>query len=524
MSVRSLCICLAVWLAASPAWAQTLDDIQAQHAPMREGMQPLVPELEARVQKLGKEIRCPQCQGLSVADSNSSSARAQMDKIRELVTEGKSDQEIHDFFVSRYGEWALLEPTKSGFNLVLYFAPFVLLAIGLVLLSLRRSKSTAAIPGADAASASSTDTTSASKDDAASASSTDTTSASKDDAASASSTDTTSASKDDAASASSTDTTSASKDDAASASSTDTTPASKDDAVSPPVEDSYTARVLRDMDAPPPAPPPGKEAALALYARYETLLGQLREQHEEQHLLPKEEANKEEARLLEEAAACLRQLDEALPGFSTQGASSRGAPLASLSASVRQRLWLTAATGALIGCVVVFSIQQLLKQAEVASSEAPHAMPAHGRMEDAELKAAFEYFNANPADLDGAAYLTKLFLQRGQWDDATVLVLTGSRADPLHVPFRIYRCLLEGINEEEPGLRRARADELAKLFATYDGAYEAAYWAAALYSALEDKPKALAMLLAFKENAPLEELPPQLDELIAENQASPPPG
>jgi len=452
MNVRALCLCLAWgWLAASPAWAQTLEDIHAEHAPLREGMQPLAPKLEARVQKLGKEIRCPQCQGLSVADSGSSSARAQMDKIRELVLEGKSDQEIHDFFVSRYGEWALLEPTKSGFNLVLYFAPFVLLALGLGLLFGRRSRAAPPpallpSPGTGAAAA------------------------------------------------------------------------SADVAFPPPAEGSHAARVLREVDAPPPAPPKENHAALALYARYENLLGQLREQREEQHLLSKEEALTEEARILEEAVACLRQLEEAWPGGGTPPEASK-APAASVSAAVRQRLWITAAGGALLGCVVVLSFQALMKQAEVSGQAAASLPNPHAHMgEDAELKAAFEYFNINPADLDGAAYLAKLFLQRGQWDDAAALVLMGSRVDPLHVPFRVYRCLLEGINTEEPAKRRAQADELAKLFATYDGAYEAAYWAAALYSSLEDKPKALAMLLAFKEHAPLEELPPQLEALIAENQ------
>ena len=450
MNARTLFLCLAGgWLCAFPAWTQTLDDIQAQHAPAREGMPPLSPELEMRVHRLGKEIRCPQCQGLSVADSASSSARAQMDKIRELVAEGKSDADIYAFFVSRYGEWALLEPSKSGLNLVLYAAPFVLLALGLALLALRRSKSAAALANTNMPAA---------------------------------------------------------------------TAATKADTAAPADDNSHAARVLRDVDAPPSPPPPSEEAALALYARYEQLLAQLREHHEEQHLLSKEEADKEAARLLQEAAACLRQLDEALPGFGTAQASSSAA-----SASFKQRLWMTAAGGVLLGCVAVFSLLQLLKQAEVAPSAAlPPSPSPHAHMEDAQLKVAFEYFNAHPTDLDGAAYLTKLFLQRGQWEDASALVFAGSRADPLHVPFRIYRCLLEGVSTEEAGKRRARADELATLFASYDGAYEAAYWAAALYSTLEDKPKALAMLLAFKESAPLEELPPQLDALIAENQPSPP--
>jgi cytochrome c-type biogenesis protein CcmH len=83
-----------------------------------------------RVQKLGKELRCAVCQGLSVADSPSSMARAQLDKIRELVSQGKSDQEVHDYFVARYGEWVLLQPKAEGVNLLVWLGPVALLLGG----------------------------------------------------------------------------------------------------------------------------------------------------------------------------------------------------------------------------------------------------------------------------------------------------------------------------------------------------------------------------------------------------------
>lgn len=101
-----------------------------QYAPQRAGSDPLPPEQEARVQKLGKELRCAVCQGMSVADSPSSMARAQLDRVRELVAEGKSDQEIRDYFVARYGEWVLLTPKAEGFNWVVWLGPGVLLVGG----------------------------------------------------------------------------------------------------------------------------------------------------------------------------------------------------------------------------------------------------------------------------------------------------------------------------------------------------------------------------------------------------------
>lgn len=101
-----------------------------QYAPQQAGSEPLEPHLEARVLVLGKELRCAVCQGLSVADSPSSMARAQLDKIRELVAEGQSDQQVRDYFVARYGEWVLLQPKAEGVNLLVWLGPLVLLAGG----------------------------------------------------------------------------------------------------------------------------------------------------------------------------------------------------------------------------------------------------------------------------------------------------------------------------------------------------------------------------------------------------------
>jgi cytochrome c-type biogenesis protein CcmH len=101
-----------------------------QYAPQQAGSEPLAPPLEARVQHLGKELRCAVCQGLSVADSPSSMARAQLDKIRELVSAGKSDQEVRDYFVARYGEWVLLQPKAEGINLLVWLGPVALLLGG----------------------------------------------------------------------------------------------------------------------------------------------------------------------------------------------------------------------------------------------------------------------------------------------------------------------------------------------------------------------------------------------------------
>jgi cytochrome c-type biogenesis protein CcmH len=75
------------------------------------------------------------CQGLSIADSGSSAARAQMDRVRELVAEGQTDEEIRAYFVTRYGEWALLEPSARGFNWLVWLGPPFLVLLGVFLIS-----------------------------------------------------------------------------------------------------------------------------------------------------------------------------------------------------------------------------------------------------------------------------------------------------------------------------------------------------------------------------------------------------
>jgi cytochrome c-type biogenesis protein CcmH len=105
-----------------------------QYAPQRLAGDPLPAAQESRVQAIAKQLRCAVCQGLSVADSPSSMARAQLEMVRNLVAEGKSDAEVRDYFIARYGEWVLLEPEVEGINLLVWLGPVVLVAGGLMLI------------------------------------------------------------------------------------------------------------------------------------------------------------------------------------------------------------------------------------------------------------------------------------------------------------------------------------------------------------------------------------------------------
>lgn len=102
--------------------------------PQKLAEETLAPEQEARVQRLGKLLRCAVCQGLSIADSPSSVARAQLDMVRQLVRQGKTDQEIRDYFVERYGQWVLLSPSAQGLNWLVWLGPALLLGLGVLVI------------------------------------------------------------------------------------------------------------------------------------------------------------------------------------------------------------------------------------------------------------------------------------------------------------------------------------------------------------------------------------------------------
>jgi cytochrome c-type biogenesis protein CcmH len=88
------------------------------------------PELQARYEKIITEVRCLKCQNQTIKDSNAFLAGDLRREIRRMLTEGKTDAEIFDFLVLRYGEFALYRPRMSGKTLVLWLAPAILLLVG----------------------------------------------------------------------------------------------------------------------------------------------------------------------------------------------------------------------------------------------------------------------------------------------------------------------------------------------------------------------------------------------------------
>lgn len=117
---RILVLALALLLGAAFGGARSLSAQQP-----RSGA-----ELETAVKALSAELRCPVCQGLSLKDSPTELSMEMKSVIRQQLAEGKTPEEVKQYFVGRYGEWILMEPTPQGFNLLVYILPWVGLALG----------------------------------------------------------------------------------------------------------------------------------------------------------------------------------------------------------------------------------------------------------------------------------------------------------------------------------------------------------------------------------------------------------
>jgi cytochrome c-type biogenesis protein CcmH len=98
-------------------------------APMAED-----PLVEQRLVKIAEELRCLVCQNESIAGSQAELAVDLRNEVRDLIKAGKTDRQIKDFLVTRYGEFVLYRPQFKPTTYALWIGPFVLLLVGFVAL------------------------------------------------------------------------------------------------------------------------------------------------------------------------------------------------------------------------------------------------------------------------------------------------------------------------------------------------------------------------------------------------------
>jgi cytochrome c-type biogenesis protein CcmH len=122
LGLKKFALLLALMLLASSGWAK-------EAAPVAED-----PEIERRMIALSEDLRCLVCQNESLAGSRADFANDLRREIREQMQANKSDKEIVDFLVARYGDFVLYNPPVKPTTIFLWFGPFVFLIIGAIIL------------------------------------------------------------------------------------------------------------------------------------------------------------------------------------------------------------------------------------------------------------------------------------------------------------------------------------------------------------------------------------------------------
>lgn len=115
---------LLLFLAAAPPLAPRAE------AAVKVGETFADPAMEQRARNLQRQLRCLVCRGESIDDSHSPFADDVRQLVRQQIAEGKSDQQIEDFLVARYGDFILMKPPLQSDTWLLWLAPFLVLGAG----------------------------------------------------------------------------------------------------------------------------------------------------------------------------------------------------------------------------------------------------------------------------------------------------------------------------------------------------------------------------------------------------------
>ena len=103
--------------------------------------------LDRRTAAVAATLRCPVCQGESIQESPSELAQQMRSVVRDRLRAGETPDQVRAYFVSKYGEWILLEPAMTGLNILLYLFPVLLVIGGLALVAVLVRRWTAPAAG-----------------------------------------------------------------------------------------------------------------------------------------------------------------------------------------------------------------------------------------------------------------------------------------------------------------------------------------------------------------------------------------
>ena len=127
-----------------------------------------VAENEQRLKTLSEELRCLVCQNQTLADSNADLAVDLRNQVKALIEQGKSDAQIKEYLVARYGDFVLYKPPVQRNTWLLWFGPFAMLLLGAVIWRrIQRRSNVASNVASSAASGASSDAASGAASNAA---------------------------------------------------------------------------------------------------------------------------------------------------------------------------------------------------------------------------------------------------------------------------------------------------------------------------------------------------------------------
>ncbi len=139
-----LLLALLLCIASLPAFAQANQQADATPLQFRDAAE------ETRFHALAAELRCVMCQNQSLADSNALIALQLRREVLDLMRQGRSDGEIKDFLVQRYGEFVLYQPKVEGRTWLLWLGPALLLLAGAgVVVTMVRKRKPSSLPADD---------------------------------------------------------------------------------------------------------------------------------------------------------------------------------------------------------------------------------------------------------------------------------------------------------------------------------------------------------------------------------------
>jgi hypothetical protein len=267
---------------------------------------------------------------------------------------------------------------------------------------------------------------------------------------------------------------------------------------------------------------PKPETLDDLDARYQSLLGELRQHVANKHLLPPDEFAKEKTRLEVAAAEILRTRDgKRHEDVKKQARAEKAAAAAPTLASKNPALM-----GALVGGAAVAFFALLGWQLTQSATERAEGMSATGMtppgggrgpmqqepQTDPKLEALASRVQANPDDIDAVTALSMHLIRRQAFDEARPLVDRATFLDPFHPKGRVGRAVLRALDGDLKGSMQ----DLEQLAGRYPDAYDARMFAGMLAMEDNDQRRALMNLEAYVTLAPADEQPPMMRMAVSQ--------